>query len=312
MGVEVAGKKYTIMVIPSHDSGARRFAISRVAVVLAFLLILSLLGTSSYLIYDRVTLEHSLSRLEPLQERVQAQRSVLERMGERVREMDQNLVRLRKLEEQLRIMASLKPAERGTDLGVGGVNRTDLLDRMDKLPENEKLVVGRLSRQFLDMERRATVQEDAFKEIIGVFRDKRVLLAHTPSILPTKGWVTSVFGQRRSVFTGGSEFHAGLDIVARVGTPITAPADGVVITSGRESGYGNIVEIRHMQGIVTRYAHNHRNLVRVGQKVHRGDAISEVGSTGRSTGPHLHYEVRLNGVAVNPLLYIVEEVVFRR
>ena len=312
MGVEVAGKKYTIMVIPSHASGAARFVISRRAVVLAIALVLTLFGTSTYLIYDRVTLEHNISRLEPLMERVQAQRTVLDRMGERVREMDQSLVRLRKLEEQLRVMASLKPAERGTDLGVGGINRSDLLDKMDKLPETEKLVVGRLSRQFFDMERRATAQESAFKEIVGVFRDKRVLLAHTPSTLPAKGWVTSTFGQRRSVFTGGGEFHAGLDIVARVGTPITAPADGVVITSGRESGYGNIIEIRHMQGIITRFAHNHRNLVRVGQKVQRGDVIAEIGSTGRSTGPHLHYEVRLNGVALNPMLYIVEEVAFRK
>ena len=308
----MASKRYTVMVIPSHGSGARRFAISRRTVAVATLLALALLGTSAYLLADRATLEHNLSRLEPLMERAQAQRTVLDRMNERMREMDQSLVRLRKLEEQLRIMASLKPAERGTDLGVGGVTRSDLLDKADKLPDAEKLVVGRLSRQFLDMERRATEQERGFKEVYEAFREKRVLLAHTPSILPVKGWVTSTFGSRNSAFTGGREFHAGVDIVARVNTPIRAPADGVVITSGRESGYGNIVEIRHMQGIITRYAHNHRNLVRVGQKVRRGDVIAEVGNTGRTTGPHLHYEVRLNGVAVNPMLYILEEVAFRK
>ncbi|MBI3024691.1 MAG: M23 family metallopeptidase [Candidatus Tectomicrobia bacterium] len=308
----MASKKYTIMVIPTHASGARRFVISRRAVAVTVLLVLSLIGASAYLFVDRITLERGVSRLEPLMERVQAQRAVLDRMGERLREMDQSLVRLRKLEEQLRIMASLKPSERRTDLGVGGVSRPDLLDTADKLPESERLVVGRLGRQFLDMERRATEQEGSFKEIVATFGEKRVLLAHTPSILPAKGWVTSAFGQRRSVFTGGGEFHAGLDIVARVGTPILAPSDGVVITSGRESGYGNIIEIRHMQGIITRYAHNHRHLVRVGQKVRRGDVIGEVGNTGRTTGPHLHYEVRLNGVAVNPMLYIVEEVAFRK
>ncbi|OGL64025.1 MAG: hypothetical protein A3J27_05875 [Candidatus Tectomicrobia bacterium RIFCSPLOWO2_12_FULL_69_37] len=308
----MASKRYTVMVIPNQGSGARRFAISRRAVAAAVLLALSLLGTSAYLFADRVTLERNLARLEPLMERVQVQRTVLDRMNERMRQMDQSLVRLRKLEEQLRVMASLKPAERKSDLGVGGVTRPGLLDEVEKLPEAEKLVVGRLGRQFLDMERRATEQEVGFKEVFEAFREKRVMLAHTPSILPAKGWVTSTFGSRLSAFTGGREFHAGVDIVARVNTPILAPGDGVVITSGRESGYGNIVEIRHMQGIITRYAHNHRNLVRVGQKVRRGDVIAEVGNTGRTTGPHLHYEVRLNGVAVNPMLYILEEVAFRK
>lgn len=308
----MAGRKYTVMVIPADSSGASRFVISRRAVVTASLLALALLAGSIYLIYDRASLEHDLTRLEPLRERAQAQRQVLERMGERVRGMDESLVRLRKLEEQLRVMASLKPADRNTDLGVGGVGRPDLLDKADKLPEAEKMVVGRLDRQFNDMEHRSTEQERAFKEIVEAFREKRVLLAHTPSILPAKGWVTSLFGSRTSAFTGGSEFHAGIDVVSRVGTPILAPADGVVITSGREAGYGNIIEIRHVQGIITRYAHNHRNLVRVGQQVRRGDVIGEVGNTGRTTGPHLHYEIRLNGVAVNPMLYIVDEVAFRK
>ncbi len=278
----------------------------------AALLLLSLIGTSVYLVYDRISLEGDLKRLEPLLERARAQRQILDRLGERLLEVDKGLIRLRRLEEQLRIMASLKPGDRRSDLGVGGVSRDDLLDKVESLPTGERRLIGRLNRQFLDIERRSAEQERGFKDLVTAFRERRVLLAHTPSVLPAKGWLTSGFGHRESIFTGKREFHAGVDIVARVGTPIIAPADGVVIKSGREGGYGNIIEIRHMQGIVTRFAHNHKNLVGIGQSVRRGDVIGQVGSTGRSTGPHLHYEVRLNGVAVNPMLYIVEEVASQR
>ncbi|MFQ5693507.1 MAG: M23 family metallopeptidase, partial [Nitrospinota bacterium] len=209
-------------------------------------------------------------------------------------------------------MASLKPRQKGTDLGIGGVSKEDLLDQMEGLSAGARRLAGRVSRQLLDLERRASGQQVVFQEIVRVFQGKRVLLAHTPSIWPVKGWVTSGFGRRTSVFTGRKMFHAGIDIVARKGTPILAPADGVVIKSGRESGYGKIIKVRHLQGIVTRYAHNHKNLVRVGQRVRRGQILGTVGSSGRSTGPHLHYEVRVNGVAVNPRLYILEVAVARR
>jgi len=307
----VAGRKYTVMLIPNNTSGARRFGISRRAIGIALLFVLSLVGTSIYLFYDRVSLSTRISRLEPLRRRTVAQREMLERFGNRLRGLDKNLGRLGKLEEQLRIMASLKPRERGGNLGVGGVTKGELLDNLDKLAPSERRFVSRLNRQFLDLERRTAVQERAFEEVLQAFREKRVLLAHTPSVVPVRGWVTSGFGYRTSAYTGGREFHAGVDIVARRGAPVTATADGVVIKAGREGGYGNIVEIRHMQGIVTRFAHNQKNLVRVGQRVKRGDIVAQVGSTGRSTGPHLHYEVRLNGLAVNPMIYILDEVARR-
>lgn len=134
---------------------------------------------------------------------------------------------------------------------------------------------------------------------------KRDLLAATPSIRPTGGWVSSGFGYRKDPFTGRSRLHKGMDFAANRGTPIYAPAAGVVSFAGREGGYGKIVSIDHGYGIVTRYAHNSRLHVKTGQRVKRWDKISEVGSTGRSSGPHLHYEVRVNGVPVDPEKYIL-------
>lgn len=128
----------------------------------------------------------------------------------------------------------------------------------------------------------------------------------TPEGWPLRvgGVVTSKFGYRRHPITGRRSMHKGIDIAAKHGTDIVAMADGIVIFSGRKGGYGNIVEVRHANGLETRYAHNHRNLVKEGDMVRKGQVIAKLGSTGRSTGPHIHFEVRRNGEAINPIQYL--------
>ena len=304
------GKNYTVLIIPNEKSGALRFGITKRTLWLGLLVILTLAGSSTWIFLDRVNLVRQLGRLAPLQEQARSQRAVLEQFNTRLQDVDKNLLQLRKLEEQLRIMASIRPREGSDDFGVGGVGQEEL-PPIEGLQPSERRLVTRLNRQFADLEKRASGRKSALAELIREFRKKRVLLAHTPSISPVRGWLTSGFGNRKSLFTNRREFHAGIDIVARKGQPVTASADGVVIKTGREGGYGKVVEIRHTQGITTRYAHNTKNLVKRGQRVRRGDIIATVGSTGRSTGPHLHYEVRLNGIAVNPMLYIVDNLLAR-
>ena len=308
----MAGKKYTVIIIPDETSGTRRFGVARRTIWVSTLCVLLLFGISVFLVKDRVTLENKISRLEPLHERSVAQRKFLERFGARLNELDGRLSALRKSEDQLRIMASVKPRGLRNDLGLGGVNKDEQDVSFGGLSPSGRRFVTRLNRQFLDLEQRSSSQKSAFEALVNIFKEKKVVLAHTPSILPARGWLTSGFGRRRSPFTNRMQFHSGIDIVSRQGTPIMAPADGLVIKAKREGGYGNVLEIRHMQGIVTRYAHNKKNLVRAGMRVKRGSIIAQVGSTGRSTGPHLHYEVHLNGVAVNPMLYIVDTPVARR
>ncbi|MEE9276666.1 MAG: M23 family metallopeptidase [bacterium] len=308
----MASKRFTILIIPDKSSGLRRFVVARRTLWMGGLFMIALVASSILLLLDRSNLEQNLNRLPVLKRRADAQNRLLRRIRNRLGEVDQRLLQLRRLEDQLRIMASVKPNEKSRDLGVGGVSKGDLLDQVAGLSASESRLAGRLGRQFQDVEQRAAEQESAFEELIKAFREKRVLLAHTPSILPVRGWLTSAFGHRRSAFTGRREFHAGIDIVARRGSPVSAPADGVVIMASRESGYGNTIEIRHLQGITTRYAHNQKMLVRVGQRVRRGQVIARVGSSGRSTGPHLHYEVRLNGLAVNPRIYIVDTLIAKR
>jgi murein DD-endopeptidase MepM/ murein hydrolase activator NlpD len=134
----------------------------------------------------------------------------------------------------------------------------------------------------------------------GVER-RQALAAATPSIWPVAGWLSSPYGNRRDPFTGGADFHPGLDISADYGLPVHATADGTVKVSSPSGSYGNLVEIDHGFGIVTRYGHLSRFQAMVGQQIHRGDVIGYVGSTGRSTAAHLHYEILLNGKLTNPL-----------
>ena len=152
----------------------------------------------------------------------------------------------------------------------------------------------------------------ALRELLSVLEDRldivrngverrQALASATPSIWPVVGWLSSPYGSRRDPFTGGADFHPGLDISADYGSPVHAPADGIVASAGPSGTYGNLVVIDHGYGITTRYGHLSRFAAAPGDRVHRGDVIAYVGSTGRSTSSHLHYEILLNGQLTNPL-----------
>lgn len=148
-------------------------------------------------------------------------------------------------------------------------------------------------------------QESQLDVLENMLRDRKIDNALLPSGMPVaQGYMASGFGVRTDPVDGRSAMHSGLDFDAPIGTPIMAVADGVVTWSGDRSSYGNVIEIDHGNGYMTRYAHNSTLVARVGERVHAGETIAKVGSTGRSTGPHCHFEVWLNGRAVNPMAYV--------
>lgn len=132
---------------------------------------------------------------------------------------------------------------------------------------------------------------------------RREIARATPSLFPLAGWISSGFGYRRHPYDGRYLFHRGVDIVAEPGTPVRAPGDGMIVYSGRRRGYGKVIIIDHGLGIRTLFAHCSRLFRTKGMRVKRGDTLAEVGSTGRTTGPHLHYEIRKNRKAVNPVTF---------
>lgn len=154
----------------------------------------------------------------------------------------------------------------------------------------------------------ASLREQDILKLWEALSDRRSLLKATPSINPVRsGWMTSKFGYRIDPFLQKSVMHNGIDIAARHGSPVYAPADGIVSFISFGASYGKLLEVDHGYGVVTRYAHNSQINVKVGERIERGHIIASVGDTGRSTGPHLHYEVRVNGIPVDPLSYIFSE-----
>jgi len=175
--------------------------------------------------------------------------------------------------------------------------------RASEAPQTE----GDLLHQLDDLDKKVKAQEQEARALKSYFEDQQALLASAPSIWPVRGWVTSDFSVRLDPYTGERVMHEGLDIATAMGTPVRAPADGTVVFSGLEGGYGHVLVLDHGYGLKTRYGHLLRIDVKVGQKVRRSDVVAAVGNSGRSTGPHLHYEVRVNGVADNPRKFILEE-----
>jgi murein DD-endopeptidase MepM/ murein hydrolase activator NlpD len=199
--------------------------------------------------------------------------------------------------------------------GVPELEKQDS-EMMEKRPVNEKrgeisIEGGRdyatLAIRIDNSIRESQLREQSVLDLWESLSERQSLLNSTPNIRPAKGWFTSRFGYRVSPFTGRAAMHAGLDFAAAPGSPVYAPAEGVVTFAGYDEGYGKMITIDHGYGVTTRYGHNSQIYVQVGQKVSRWDVIASVGNTGRSTGPHLHYEVRVNGIPRDPALYILDE-----
>lgn len=173
----------------------------------------------------------------------------------------------------------------------------------EKSTSNYATLVIRIDEAVKD----STLKEQSVIELWEMLSDRQSLLSATPNIKPARGPIGSRFGYRIDPINGKQKMHAGVDIAASIGTPVRAPADGVVSFAGWDEFYGKLVSIDHGYGVLTRYAHNSQIYVQVGQKVNKFDVIAASGTTGRSTGPHVHYEVRVNGIPVNPMNYILDE-----
>jgi murein DD-endopeptidase MepM/ murein hydrolase activator NlpD len=228
----------------------------------------------------------------------QESRDNMDALALRMGEMQSRLLRLDALGERLAKLGKLDEEEFSFDElpprgGLGGYEYDQSMDREEM--EREMDIIAR------------TIEDRELKlSLIEEFIMNRELRKETrPSGYPVKrGWISSRYGYRRDPLTGRKSFHSGVDIPGRRGTDIVAVASGIVSFSGKRGGFGNTVEIRHSNGFVTRYAHNRANLVQVGDEISKGQVVALLGSSGRSTGPHLHFEVIHNGKTVNPANYL--------
>ncbi|MGA1861674.1 peptidoglycan DD-metalloendopeptidase family protein [Deferribacter thermophilus] len=229
----------------------------------------------------------------------------LNEYAKRVNEIESKLVYLDDLEKEVRELAKYAD-EKNKKLAIGGKEIDILRDYSATAERKEVEFFNELNNTLLSLTTEIEKKQNSLSELINFLEEQRLMTLSTPSIWPVRGWISSKFGYRISPFTGRRVFHEGVDIAARYGAPVKATAKGIVIYAGYKPGYGKLVTIDHGFGYVTRYAHNSKILVKVGQRVNKGDIIAKVGSSGHSTGPHVHYEVLVNGVPVNPLEFINE------
>ncbi len=233
------------------------------------------------------------------------QRKQIQGFAEEIAGLKDELVELNNFEKKIRIIANIEKSD-GQDalFGIGGSIPEDL-DTQIPLTQRHNSLLRDMHEQVDQLHMASVNQSQGFVSLFKFLKDQQNLLASTPAVRPCQGWTTSRFGYRKSPFTGRREFHKGYDIANRKGTPIIATADGVVTYSGPKGLLGNMVMIDHGHGMVTRFGHIYKIVVKRGQTIKRGDTIALMGNTGRSTGPHVHYEVHLNGIPVNPEKYIL-------
>jgi murein DD-endopeptidase MepM/ murein hydrolase activator NlpD len=303
-------KNLTLLVFDATGTPVRQATIPRILMPMTVILFMGIaialyLGISDYQRLKSETKDvHSLrSALQTQEEQVVQQQNQIVAFAQKIDTLKTQLAELHSFEQKIRIIANLETSKYGSSMfGVGGSDPEDL-DPATMMEQDYQEMVRDMHTEINVIDQASQNQHNSFSSIFSQLEGKRNLLAATPSIRPVKGWVSSRFGYRTSPFTSRREFHRGLDIATHAGSPIISPADGVVTYSGKKGLMGNMVTIEHGFGLVTRYGHAQKILKKKGERVKRGETIALVGNTGRSTGPHLHYEVRLNGVAVNPTKY---------
>jgi murein DD-endopeptidase MepM/ murein hydrolase activator NlpD len=296
---------FTLILVPQRTSKVLRIRIPRNAMfgIVAGVTLFAVLGIVS--IFRAASLRIELASYNTLRNDYLRQQVSVRKVTNQVERFKDEIGRMRELDYKLRLITDLE-VERPSlaQFGTGGAstNPGETLKDSDLAKLD---VLAMLDKDLVRLEKQGQYQEESFNNLKAFLADQRDLIERTPYRWPVRGFLSDSFGARIDPFTGQQRLHEGADIVVPKGTPIKAPADGIVTFAGHDSTFGNMLVIDHGYGVITRYGHNDSILVREGQRVKRGDPVSTAGSTGRSTGPHLHYEIRINDVAINPLNLII-------
>ncbi len=286
------------------DSGIKEFSFTKRKVILAFIVVLVLGCGFFYLTLDVVTGTMYQVKLKHVKENNARLVSLLNTLQTRIDTLDNHIRYLQNQDEAIRAYAGLREVDEDVkNLGIGGT-RYDKTSELDYLVPDEQAKVSSLLFDVDQIARKVKLQRLISEELYQSIKINSEEIASTPSIIPVNsGYLTDGFGWRRDPFNRQRRFHYGQDISSRRGTPVYAAADGVVRYAKRRGGFGLVIALDHGYGYETLYAHLSTMEVEAGQRIQRGQKIGEVGNTGRSTAPHLHYEVHVDNMPMNPRNY---------
>ena len=279
-----------------HFSNAKILALVTVSLIILGSFLLIGADYVSKVLYDK--------RLKEFKANYSSVVSNIDKIQLRLKELDQQILDIEEKDKAVRTYAGMPEVDKDIrKLGIGGVtlNKPNVLDNLAPAVSKE------ISQLHLDIEklsRQVNFELVSYEKIYDRVKGDIDRIRHIPSIRPVSGgFLNSSFGYRQDPIDDIRRFHQGQDITVPTGTPIFAPADGVVKRAYYIGGFGNHIKLKHSSGYSTTYAHLSKIFVRHGQKIKRGDIIGETGNTGRSTAPHLHYEVHYRGTPKNPLDY---------
>lgn len=295
---------FTIMIVP--HSGRSTLSISFPAIILKIiggLLVGIVAAVSVYAVNFSISYRQIQASNRDLAAKTRDYNKLQQQLDyfvKKTQTLEEKMQGLEKLDKDLRDLLKNDPAlKKNIDLKQAADSERVYILASRSGIDREKAI-----RDLQLIESKLPEQEQSLKELKNAMIQRNQRMASTPSIWPVAGRITSDFGYRRSPFGYRKEFHDGLDIAAPYGTSIRAAADGMVVFVGYKSGYGNMVTISHGYGFETSYGHTSKVLVKKGQKVKKGQIIAQVGNTGRSTGPHVHYMVSVNGELKNPANFL--------
>ncbi len=305
----MANRFYTLLVIPENSSRQRQYHIPAWALRAALVALPVLLLIAITLFLDYRFVANQVYENRELQSENRRLRQSVQLYQNRMDSLESSLQRIENFEARLKMITNLMDRDQlNAKLNLPPPNAAQNLSFAANGPEqNASSLDPKDVQAFEKLSTQALTLEQDLHDLYELLSDQKSFLNALPTKKPAEGYFTSGFGVRVSPTGEGVErMHEGLDIANAVGTPIHVPANGMVVYSGKKSGYGQIVIIDHGYGLETWYGHVSKLLVKQGQTVKRGQLIALVGNLGHSTGPHLHYEVRVHGIPVDPLAYILE------
>lgn len=312
---------FTISISPEKRRVSRKIKVSTALLKWTAIGSVILFLVLSYIVIDYFSLLGRVSSTDEILVENTKLLSEVERIRAKLVSMNDSLDRInlyaKKLKSITNYQGTVPQPEGDPKLGTGPLTADEVAFKeneeilkelvlpREKKAEDASLFINSIDKQIDALHFKANFQERSLSDLKLFFDDRESVLRSTPSIWPTGGWLSSKFGPRRSSITGDVHLHKGIDIATNYGTDVRASADGIVVEAGYRPDYGKVVVLSHGYNLTTLYGHNSVINVQEGQKVKRGDKIARVGNTGRATGAHLHYEVRLKGRPVNPINYLL-------
>lgn len=294
----MAGNYLTILIFKRNSSNVKRFKIPKFILRLMVLALPPLIVWAVILGLNFFHNPKHASIISQFQEKNKIQQKEIRFFSERIVGLQNQIAQMKEFDSKLRVIANLENLP-SSFFGVGGPLPEDLRERMRSQQSPDAFARPMKPASIPSVSETSSGEKD-LRQVGGLVHKVGGQLSHVPSVWPTRGWIIGDFGYRVSPLTGHLQMHEGIEISNSLDTPIVAPADGLVTTIGSDPDHGKMVVLSHGHGIVTRYGHLSQVDVEIGQKVGRGQTIGKMGNTGRSIGPHLYYEVRVNGIPIDP------------